>query len=116
MLLRLQEFEQDAVIGRLIVADAYGQIAWQELVGERFAQFDYAHGLALVWHVAGRASPVVIDPRVAFGAPTVGGLPTWILKGRWNAGESLDDINEDFDIDKELIVHGLQFEGIELAA
>lgn len=114
MLIDLQEIEQDAEVGRLIVADIGGQLAWQPLVGERFAQFDYEHGLALIWHVAGRASPVVIDPRMAFGAPTVRGIPTWALKGRWNAGEALDEIEEDFNLGLYEIEQALLFEGIKV--
>ena len=97
---------------KVIVADAGGQLGWEEMMADRLAEFDYEYDLALVWHVAGRASPVKIDPRFSFGAPTVGGIPTWILKGRWDAGESLDDIVEDFGVDRNVIIRGLEFEKI----
>lgn len=112
MLLDLWKFDDDSAFKRLIVGDAYGQIAWQDMVGERFAEFDYEYELAIVWHVAGRRSHVIIDPRIAFGAPMVKGIATWVLKGRWHAGESIEDIEEDFRLTKEEIKHGLQFEGI----
>lgn len=114
VLLDLSEIEKDTEIGRLIVADVGGQIAWQRLVGERFAQFDYEHGLALVWYVAGRDAPVKIDPRIAFGAPTVHGIPTWAIKGRWLAGEPATDIQKDFGLDAESVRHALAFEGISM--
>lgn len=69
--------------------------------------------LALRWFVAGRDSSVIIDPRVAFGAPTVRGIPTFALKGRWDAGETLDDILEDFSVPKGDVVNALVFEGVE---
>lgn len=116
VLLDLKEVEKETEIGRLIVADTGGQIAWQKLVGDRFAQFDYEHGLALVWHVAGRQSPVIIDPRIAFGAPTVRGIATWILKGRWEAGEKLDEIVEDFGLTDEEVKYALKFEGVSIPA
>lgn len=115
MLVDLWKTEGDTEMRKLIVGDAHGQIAWQPMVGERFAQFDYEHGLAIVWHVAGRESPVIIDPRIAFGAPMIKGIATWVLKGRWNAGESIEDIEEDFPLREEEIKQGLKFEGIQVA-
>lgn len=98
------------------MADKSGQIAWQEMVGERFAQFTYEYGLALIWHVRGRESPIIIDPRIAFGAPTVSGIPTWVIKGRWLAGEHLDDIKDDFHLTTSDIIKALEFEDIQVAA
>ena len=115
-MLNLIDVDDDASMGSLIVGDAHGQIAWQEMVGARFSQFDYEEDTALIWHVKGRESPVVIDPRISFGAPTVRGIPTWVLKGRWSAGESVADIKDDFGLGEEEITHGLAFEGIQPAA
>ena len=116
VMLDLRRVDDDASLDSLIVGDADGQIAWREMVGERFAQFDYEHDLALIWHVLGRDKPVVIDPRVSFGAPTVRGIPTWVLKGRWTAGESVSDIEDDFGLSEAEVRHGLHFEGLDLAA
>lgn len=114
LLVELREVERGAELGRLIVGDEAGQTAWEPMVAERFAQFDYEQGLAIIWHVEGRDSPVVIDPRIAFGAPTVGGLPTWVIKGRWVAGELLEEIERDFPIGLEYISHALDFEGVTM--
>ncbi len=100
---------------KVIVADAGGQLGWEGMMADRLAEFDYEYDLALVWHVAGRASPVKIDPRLSFGAPTVSGVPTWILKGRWDAGESLNDIVDDFGVDRDVVIRGLQFEKIPVS-
>lgn len=116
ILLDLREIEEDAELGRLILADSAGQMGWQPLVGERFAEFDYEHGVALTWHVAGRDSPVVIDPRISFGAPTVRGVPTSVIKGRWAAQEAIEDIVDDFRLDPEEVRQALRFEGVGLAA
>jgi uncharacterized protein (DUF433 family) len=56
--------------------------------------------------------PIVIDPRIVFGSPAVKGIPTWIVKGRWDAGESDSDIAEDFDLDKSDVREALKFEGV----
>ena len=113
--------EHDRSIGRdfdkSIIADAGGQLAWDAMLADKFAEFDYeGEGLAIRWHVAGRESPVVIDPRVAFGAPLVSGVPTWVLKGRWTAGESVTEITEDFGVSEEETQAALRFEGVDLAA
>jgi uncharacterized protein (DUF433 family) len=115
MLLDLWKSDPDSEAKKLVLGDVYGQEAWQEMVGDRFAEFDYEKELALIWHVAGRQSRVIIDPRIAFGAPMVSGIATWVLKGRWKAGESIEDIEEDFQLDKTEIIQGLQFEGIKVA-
>jgi DNA-binding transcriptional MerR regulator len=58
--------------GTVVQADQGGQLAWEGIIG-RLREFEYEHhGIVIRWHVAGRSSPVLIDPRVAFGAPTVG--------------------------------------------
>ena len=113
VLLDLRTVEGDSSIGSLIAADSQGQVAWKEIVSDRFHQFDYDNGIALIWHLASRRSPVVIDPRVSFGAPSVNGVPTWALKGRWDAGESILDIKDDFGLSKDEIRYGLLFEGVD---
>ena len=96
--------------GKIIVADAAGQLAWTNLMGDRFAEFDYELDLALTWHPAGRDSAVKIDPRIAFGEPIADGIPTFVIKGRWTAGESIEEIEEDFGISQEVIRDALRFE------
>ena len=112
----LQEIEPDADLGHLVVADRDGQVAWGDLVSDRFMEFDYDRGLALQWHVAGRDSPVLIDPRISFGAPIVQGIATWAIRGRHEAGESVQEIAQDFGLDEEEVREALDFEGVELAA
>jgi uncharacterized protein (DUF433 family) len=101
----------DVKPGTVLSADQGGQLAWESVIG-RLREFEYEKdGIVLRWHVAGPSSPIIIDPRVAFGAPTVKGTPTWVIKGRWNAGESDSDIAADFGIKKEEVREALKFEG-----
>jgi uncharacterized protein (DUF433 family) len=98
--------------GTVAQADQGGQLEWQIVIG-RLREFDYEdNGIVLQWHVAGRSSPIIIDPRIAFGAPTVKGTPTWIIRGRWDAGENDSDIADDFGIAKEEVREALKFEGV----
>ena len=112
LMLQLSDIVGDAEAGELVAADLHGQIAWGGVFAERFEEFDYQDEIAAVWHVASRGNPVSIDSRVAFGAPSVNGIPTWILKGRWDAGETIGDIQADYGLAPGDIAHGLRFEGV----
>ena len=102
----------------LIAADEAGQMAWERILLERFEQFDYEEDLAVTWHPRGRAVPILIDPRISFGAPVLEatGIPTWVLKGRFEAGETAEEIEADFGVAGRDLRHALEFEGVELAA
>lgn len=100
--------------GKLLGVDQGGQFAWEDIIGPRLREFVYEdHGIVIQWKVAGHASPIVIDPRIAYGAPTIHGTPTWIIKDRWKAGESVADISADFRLGKLEVRKALQFEGVK---
>lgn len=115
LLLELTDILGDTELEKLIVADKAGQEAWKPVMAERFKEFEYEEDLALKWYVRGRENPIIIDPRVSFGAPTVQGLPTWVIKGRFEAGETVPEIRNDFKVETDNIVHALRFEGVELS-
>lgn len=102
--------------GKLLEVSGKGQLAWAEIIG-RLQEFEYDQkiGLAVRWHVAGRRSPVIIDPRIRFGAPSVEGVPTRLLAARWEAGESPEEIADDFDLAEREVLAALKFEGVEAA-
>ena len=61
LLLELQQIDSESAMPQVILADAAGQTGWEELVGDKFAEFDYeGDGIALKWHVRGRNSPIII--------------------------------------------------------
>ncbi len=99
----------------LLIGNKSGQLAWNKIIGARFKEFDYEAGLATRWHVAGKQSPIVIDPRVRFGAPHVAGIPTWLLKDRWLAGEPLGEMTDDLNLKSSDIRAALRFEGLNPA-
>ena len=108
----LDSTQVDVKPDTVLQADQGGQLTWQHMIG-RLSEFDYEdEGFVTQWHVAGRRSPIVIDPRKSFGAPTVKGIPTWVIKGRWQAGESNADIADDFGIKKDEVREALKFEGV----
>ena len=116
LLVDFLEVEPDAERERFILGGRGGQLAWAPLLGERFLEFEYEDDLAVIWHVAGRSSPVRIDPRMNFGAPTVRGIPTWVVKGRYEAGEVVEEIQNDFNLEPSEVLAALDFEGVMLRA
>jgi uncharacterized protein (DUF433 family) len=116
VLMHLCDLEPDSELDELVVTDAAGQLAWKQFIGEWFQEFDYENDLALRWHVAGRESPVLIDPRISFGAPTVRGIATWAIKGRAEAGETPEEIAEDFELGIDEVKRALAFEQVKVAA
>lgn len=115
ILIALADYEDLGSIKKAIVADLSGQV-WENLMREKFHEFDYEDGLALRWHVAGRDSCIAIDPRIAFGAPMVKGTPTWVIRGRNKAGESIYEIGKNFNLTTDEVREMLRFEGVPLAA
>lgn len=107
------QFEASAGDRTLLAASQQGQLAWSDIIG-KLQEFDYEDdGLAIRWHVAGVDQSVIIDPRIQFGAPSVEGVATWVYKGRWEAGEPLDEIADDFGIANSAVAQALRFEGID---
>ena len=117
-ILKELEEREDGHEPKLIVADKAGQVAWPEIVLDRFAQFEYEFEIALRWHPRGKSVPIVIDPRISFGAPIVegAGVATWALRERYEAGKTLEEIKDDFGVSDIELGAALRFEGLSAAA
>ena len=114
------EVEQGDWVELMIVASRHGELLFREMIQDRIREFVYDEhwGWAITWYPRGVSGPVLVDPRVAFGAPVLReyGLPTWVVKGRYQAGESEAEIQEDFGISLIAVRQALDFEGVPLAA
>ncbi len=111
----LEDFSEDGLVSKdkMIAANHGGQLVWSEAIYARFREFEYGkEGLVDRWQVTGETGHVIIDPRVAYGAPHVRGIPTWVLRDRWKMGEGLGDISDDFDLPKPLVEEALSFENV----
>ncbi|WP_181176007.1 DUF433 domain-containing protein [Mesorhizobium sp. B2-3-4] len=105
------------VRNKLIVVSENGQFAWKEVLAKLLRQFEYSDeddGIVVRWKLDGDDSPIIIDPRICFGEPQVGGVPTWTIRERWVSGEGLKDIATDYDIEPHLVSSALKFEGIPI--
>jgi uncharacterized protein (DUF433 family) len=101
---------------KLLALNEHGQLAWNEILSGLLSEFEYDTdvGTVLRWKVGGVDSPVRLDPRIAFGAPQVDGIATWVLRERWNSGEGLGDIASDYDLPPDLVSSALRFELVEV--
>lgn len=61
-------------------------------------------------HPAGTTSPVVIDPLIRFGRPSVQGVATERLWELYDAGETVDQIAEGYDLSTELVRAAIAYE------
>ncbi len=73
-------------------------------------EFDPQGGDVRRIHPAGKASPVVIDPLVRFGRPSVQGVATERLWELYDAGESIDEISDGYDMTAELVAAAVSYE------
>jgi len=102
----LHEFnERQPVDQSLLALDMRGQWVMPITVTERIDRFDFDKLWAVRWFPEGREIPIVIDPRVAGGKPTVAnkGVRVAIIYGRYRAGESVEFIAADFGIKPESV-------------
>lgn len=111
---------ETSLVNALLVPSAHGQLIWADPIRDRIREFDYdeIRRLAVRWFPRGRSTPVVIDPQIAFGTPILedSKLPTWVVGERLRAGESIEEIGDDFGISEVAIRHAIEFEGMRGAA
>ena len=80
------------------------------------SEFEYAidGDIVRLWKVAGEDQPIRIDPAVAFGAPHVNGIATWVVRERWEGGENVAEIAKDFALGRCHVVAALKFEAVNV--
>jgi len=113
ILMEFSTFDKTKSKDKLIVVSKNGQLGWKEILENRLREFEYKNGLAIRWKLGGENSPIIIDPQISFGAPVVKGTPTWAVKGRFDSGESIEDIADDFSLPLSDVKKALEFEGID---
>ena len=74
-------------------------------------QIRYEHKLAAQWYPAGTDVPIVIDPRITSGLPTISGrgVTVQIIRKRFLAGQDIDFIARDFDINKDVVEDAVRY-------
>ncbi len=125
-----QKFETDGVnlfISRfhdLISASESGQLAMREMLTAHLQRIDHdAAGHAVRLYPFTRKREVneprivVIDPFISFGRPTISGtgITTSIIAERYKAGESMDELAEDYGCQRSQVEEAVRCE-LDIAA
>ena len=111
--------------GQLINVNRSGQLAMRHLLEAHLKRIEHdPQGLALRLypfltrtHDDEAPKVIVIDPRISFGRAVLAGtsIPTAMLAERWKAGDSIEELAEDYGRDKRDIEKAIRCE-IELRA
>jgi uncharacterized protein (DUF433 family) len=112
------QFQTDGVdlfvesVGRLVNASKSGQIEMRGILQHLLEQVEYEQDMAAKLYLLPSSQLVlagdswiknlVIDPRISYGQPTLAGtgIPTDMLASRYKAGESIDELAEDYSCDR----------------
>ena len=119
----LRSFMLDGVYQAVQRPDAWPSLAralqqgqdspiWNPAIGGFFDQVEYDERLIVRWYPRGREQGVVVDPRLSFGTPVIAGsgIPTYIVRERRTAGETLDAIALDYGLALWQVVAAVSFE------
>lgn len=106
-------------LGQFISASEGGQVAARELLAAHLKRIDRdTHGIPIrlypFIHSASADAPknIVIDPFISFGKAVIAGtgVSTQIVAGRFTAGESADELAEDYGCPREKIEEAIRCE------
>lgn len=95
----------------LVYEIATGQTILRDAVAGflRTVEFD-AHEQAARIRPLGAKSPVVLDPEYSFGDSTVGGIRTEVLREQVDAGEPIEQVAADYDLELPTVKAALAWE------
>lgn len=111
LVLELQE--KNDLPASMAIVIATGQTIALAIDARRFfkkVDFDPSGGDAQRLRPAGAASPVLIDPLVRFGKPTVSGVATERLWELFDAGEDIDEIVDGYELDESEVRAAIAYE------
>ena len=91
--------------------DAPEQWTFPGIVSDTMRQFDYESEIAARWFPVGKELPIVVDPRMSAGVPTVVGRGVTIetVHKRWKAGSKIEFIADDLVLEPALVETVLQY-------
>lgn len=115
ILLHYEGVAADVIKDKLLLANRGGQLIWTVALSDRLREFDYGQdGNVQLWKVNGVNSNIEISPKIAFGAPAIGGIATAAIKQRWADGYSIEDISDDLELEEVAVEEALRFEKMNL--
>ncbi|MHB1160909.1 MAG: DUF433 domain-containing protein [Chloroflexota bacterium] len=109
----LHEFDTMDPGPGILALDLEGQWALTGLVQEEMAHLDFGASdpFAVRWFPKGRGVPIVVDPHIAAGRPTIfqSGVTLETLSRRWRGGESIEDLALDYDLVPRVVEEALKY-------
>jgi uncharacterized protein (DUF433 family) len=80
-------------------------------VKDILSTFDYYTELVNRWYPVGKEIPIVIDPKISTGLPTIieRGVTISTIHNRFKSGQHIGFISQDFDIDKDIIEEAIRY-------
>ena len=108
IILRLRNEEPDVGLPAI---DSLGLHTIPGLTIEVFEDFDYEMELARRWWPLGKERPIVIDPRVSAGVPTIPERRVTIgnIRKRWLAGQTMKFISDDLVLEEGTVEEVLRY-------
>jgi uncharacterized protein (DUF433 family) len=97
----------------------HAQVVWGDVLAPflQEIEFDPISGAAERWWPLGKQVPVVLDPRVAFGAPVIQGTALRTAEAARMARKvSVAEVGDAFDLPTERIAAAVEFENLLAAA
>lgn len=88
------------------------QFTIPDLVQETLGQLEYEYELATRWYPIGKQIPIVVDPRIGAGLPTIegSGVTIQVIRKRWKeARQTFKFIAKDFELDEDVVEKALQY-------
>lgn len=109
----LHQFEEQNPGPGVLALDLKGQWVLPGIVREEREQLDFGESdpFAVRWFPRGREVPIVVDPRIAGGRPTIehSGVTIDTIQRRWRARESIKLIAQDYELRPEVVEEALQY-------
>ncbi len=112
-------------LGQTINLSQHGQLALRELLQDHLQRIEHDPvGFAARLYPFTRLNPkgspksIVIDPQISFGKPVIAdtGIPTSALLERFEAGESISDLVEDYALNTLQIEEAIRYQRLQPAA
>lgn len=81
------------------------------LVSITVSQIRYERKLAAQWYPVGDRAPIVVDPRITSGVPTISGrgVTVRIIRKRFMAGQDIDFIARDFELENSVVEQAIRY-------
>ena len=92
--------------------DSPQQWSLPDLVVETVHQMEYDEDdIVFRWYPVGREYPIVVDPKVTSGVPTIvdRGVTVEVIHKRFKAGQKLDFIARDFELESDVVEEALRY-------